>query len=494
MLYGVQGNLWAEYIPTDEHYEYMIYPRILALAEVAWSMPERKSYSEFHRSALREVDWLSSKGYHPFPLKNEIGNRPEAAHPVKHLALGKPVKYNAPYNGHYKAQGDQSLTDGIRGGWTYSDGAWQGFISRDRLDVTIDLEREEEIRSVGADFMQVAGPEVFLPAEVIVSASLDGVEFAELAHLDNVVSKDSAICFRNYGWKGEARARYIRYQARADKNIGGWIFTDEIVVDGGTRQPVDYVNPFVGTTNYGTTNPGAVCPQGMMSVVPFNVMGAVNGNIDKDSRWWSTPYENKNTYFTGYAHVNLSGVGCPEMGSLLLMPTAGELNVDYMQYGSSYRDEQASPGYYSNYLTKYGIKTEVTATPRTGRARFTFPTGQGNILLNLGEGLTNESGATVRFVSDTEIEGSKLLGTFCYNPDAVFPVYFVMKINKAPKTRGYWKQMRKMGVEAQWDSTSGTRKIYPHYTKEMSGDDVGVWFTFDTAGNEEVEVLSLIHI
>ena len=32
------------------------------------------------------------------------------------------------------------------------------------------------------------------------------------------------------------------------------------------KQPVDYVNPFIGTTNYGTTNPGAICPQGMMSV------------------------------------------------------------------------------------------------------------------------------------------------------------------------------------------------------------------------------------
>ena len=39
------------------------------------------------------------------------------------------------------------------------------------------------------------------------------------------------------------------------------------------QQPVEYVNPFIGTSNYGTTNPGAVCPQGMMSVVPFNVMG-----------------------------------------------------------------------------------------------------------------------------------------------------------------------------------------------------------------------------
>ena len=167
------------------------------------------------------------------------------------------------------------------------------------------------------------------------------------------------------------------------------------------KDPVDYVNPFVGTTNYGTTNPGAICPQGMMSVVPFNVMGGGEGNRDKDKTWWSTPYEYKNTYFTGYAHVNLSGVGCPELGSLLLMPTAGELEVDYLKYGSSYQDEKATPGYYANRLTKYGIQTEVTATPRTARERFTFKAGQGNILLNLGYGLTNETGATVRFVSET---------------------------------------------------------------------------------------------
>ena len=39
--------------------------------------------------------------------------------------------------------------------------------------------------------------------------------------------------------------------------------------------PISYVNPFIGTTNFGTTNPGAVCPNGMMSVVPFNVMGSI---------------------------------------------------------------------------------------------------------------------------------------------------------------------------------------------------------------------------
>ena len=123
---------------------------------------------------------------------------------------------------------------------------------------------------------------------------------------------------------------------------------------------VDYtkwVDPFVGTTNYGTTNPGAVLPNGMMSVVPFNVMGSDANKYDKDSRWWSTPYEINNRYFTGYAHVNLSGVGCPDMGSLLTIATTGGLEPDYKRYGSEYTAETAEPGYYSNRLSKYDILT-----------------------------------------------------------------------------------------------------------------------------------------
>ena len=255
------------------------------------------------------------------------------------------------------------------------------------------------------------------------------------------------------------------------------------------QQPVDYVNPFIGTSNYGTTNPGAVCPQGLMSVTPFNVMGSESNKFDKDSQWWSAPYTSDNNYFTGFAHVNLSGVGCPELGGLLLMPTAGDLNVDYSQYGSAYTEVVAKPGYYGTKLTKYGIKAEATASMRTGLSRFTFPAGKGNILLNLGEGLTNETGATVRIVNDTEIEGSKLMGTFCYNPQAVFPVYFVMKVSKAPKQMGYWKKQRPMkGVEAEWDGYSGKYKLYTKYNRDMSGDDVGVWFTYDNEANEVIEV------
>ena len=256
------------------------------------------------------------------------------------------------------------------------------------------------------------------------------------------------------------------------------------------QKPAELVNPFIGTTNFGTTNPGAVTPNGMMSVVPFNVMGSDLNVFDKDSRWWSAPYEYNNKFFTGYAHVALSGVGCPEAASLLVMPTAGELDVNYFTYGTEYTDEVASPGYYSNMLTKYGIKTEVTATTRSACERYTFPAGKGNIILNLGQGLTNESGAMVRRVSSTEIEGFKLMGTFCYTTQAVFPIYFAMRVSKAPASEGAWKfQPLLTGVEAEWTPDDGTYKLYENYYKEIAGDNIGYRFCYDDlAEGEQITV------
>ena len=230
LVYGVQGNLWVEYIPTPEHVEYMIYPRILALAETAWSAPERKSWPDFHARALSAVADLQAKGYHPFDLKKEIGSRPESLQSVSHLALGKKVIYNSPYSSHYPAQGNTALTDGIRGDWTYGDGSWQGFISDNRLDVTIDMEKETSIHSVTAAFMQVVGAEVFLPETVVISISDDGTHFTELRNQHFEVSKETPIRFTDISWQGEAKGRYVRYQAQAGSEFGGWIFTDEIIV------------------------------------------------------------------------------------------------------------------------------------------------------------------------------------------------------------------------------------------------------------------------
>ena len=230
LMYGVQANLWAEYIPTPEHLEYMIYPRILALAEVAWSAVANKNYDDFHGRALKAVDELRAKGYNTFDLKNEVGNRPGADKPVEHLGIGKKVTYaeGANYYSGYTAGGDDALVNGILGGWSYSDQLWQGFLKN--IDLTIDLEKETPIKNVTADFMQICGPGVFMPKQVIISVSNDGKEFMELAKIDHQVVKDDAVTFKAFGWEGEANARYVRYQAEIDRNFGGFLFVDEIVI------------------------------------------------------------------------------------------------------------------------------------------------------------------------------------------------------------------------------------------------------------------------
>ncbi len=207
-----------------------------------------------------------------------------------------------------------------------------------------------------------------------------------------------------------------------------------------SQRTIDFVNPLIGTTNFGTTNPGAIVPQGMASVVPFNVTGSEKNKFDKDARWWSTPYSWDNKYFTGYSHVNLSGVGCPELGVILVMPTTGKPTADLKKYGSIMSQQKASPGYYSCKLDKYNILTEVTATQRTGLSKFTFPKGQSNILIDLGNGLTNESGAYLRIIDNKEIEGWRMTGTFCYHGNSERPVYFVARFSQPAKNFAAWKK------------------------------------------------------
>ncbi|WP_321298408.1 GH92 family glycosyl hydrolase [Marinifilum fragile] len=256
----------------------------------------------------------------------------------------------------------------------------------------------------------------------------------------------------------------------------------------GFGQYTEYVNPFVGTTNFGTTNPGAIVPRGMVSVTPFNVSGSDINKYDKDARWWSTPYSWDNSYLTGFSHVNLSGVGCPELGVILLMPTTGKVIADYKQYGSVMKNQKARPGYYATDLEKYNIKAELSSTKRTGISRYTFPKGKSNILLNLGLGLTNEVGAKVRIVNEKEIEGSRMTGTFCYNDGSERPVYFVARFSKPAKKFGVWKNMPELQAESAWSKTSGEYKYYDGFAREMYGNEIGAYFTFNTEENEQIIV------
>ena len=250
-----------------------------------------------------------------------------------------------------------------------------------------------------------------------------------------------------------------------------------------------YVNPFIGTSNFGATNPGAIAPRGMVSVSPFNVAGTQN-TLEKDSRWLSNPYVNENTFLTGYSHVNLSGVGCPDLGVILLMPTTGDVETNHLKYGSTYTNETAQAGYYSNVLTKYNIKVETTTTTRTGISRYTFPKGQSNILLNLGLGLTNEEGAAIKIVSPTEIEGMRTVGSFCYyKPEEAYPVYFVAKFSKPATNYGVWKTPKKYkGAEAAWMPYNGKPRLMEGYRKEVLGDSIGSYFSYQFEKPTQVEV------
>ncbi|MEE1169009.1 MAG: GH92 family glycosyl hydrolase, partial [Alistipes sp.] len=253
----------------------------------------------------------------------------------------------------------------------------------------------------------------------------------------------------------------------------------------------ELVDPFIGTADYSATHPGAVVPHGMMAAVPFNVTGSELNRFDKDNRWWSTPYDIRNKYSVGFAHGALSGVGCPEMGAIITMATTGAPEADRTKRGSTYVDEVASPGYYATTYNQFGVRAEATATERASVERYTFKDGgEANIIVDLGTALSNESGAMLRRVSDTEVEGMRLLGTFCYTNQAVFPVYFVVRLSHPANSVNYWKLQPEMtGIEAQWSGDSGEYKLYKNYAREIMGDDVGAIFSLgNLEPGTEVEV------
>jgi predicted alpha-1,2-mannosidase len=142
-----------------------------------------------------------------------------------------------------------------------------------------------------------------------------------------------------------------------------------------------YVNPFIGASagtahsyhGMGKTFPGAATPFGMVQVSPNTVTGGDN----------APGYSYEHTSIEGFAFTQMSGVGWyGDLGNFLVMPATGELktiNGHPDNPASGYRSlydkasEEASPAYYSVFLSDYGIRAEATAAPHSGMLRFTFP-------------------------------------------------------------------------------------------------------------------------
>ncbi|MBQ3250141.1 MAG: family 20 glycosylhydrolase [Bacteroidales bacterium] len=228
-LKGVQANLWSEYIVTDEHAEYMYWPRAIALAETGWSLPGNKDVKNFRQRVLRMLEIMRAKGYQTFDLENEYGERDGFLTGVDHKAKGCKVIYNKPIQDWYQAAGEKTFTDGVIGGWTYSDNRWQGFLSD--IDVTIDMGSVQPVSYVGGTFMQLIGPGVFMPRKVDILVSEDGEDFTYVATIENdVPTSAEELTFRTFETSCDLNARYIRYHAYRS-TMRGFLFLDEVVVN-----------------------------------------------------------------------------------------------------------------------------------------------------------------------------------------------------------------------------------------------------------------------
>lgn len=87
LVWGVQGNLWTEYIATDSYAEYMTYPRMMALAEVGWTKPEHKSFSDFYRRMLHAQQAMKDKGYNSYNIDDDLRKKQTETWKAKHVIL-----------------------------------------------------------------------------------------------------------------------------------------------------------------------------------------------------------------------------------------------------------------------------------------------------------------------------------------------------------------------------------------------------------------------
>ncbi|MAE85265.1 MAG: alpha-mannosidase [Flammeovirgaceae bacterium] len=242
-----------------------------------------------------------------------------------------------------------------------------------------------------------------------------------------------------------------------------------------TFKPIDKVNPFIGTYAdkvdlEGRTHPGALVPFGMVSVCPFNAYDTSLVKSKWNHRRSQAPYFHNRSHISGFSHVNLSGVGCPELGVVLTMPTRGKVQTEPSDYFSTYSKEEASPGYYTTHLDRYDIDVETSATIRTGVSKYTFSAGQSNVLINLGLAQTNVNGASIHMLSGTKAEGFRNYGNFC-GPSGVRKVFYAIELSKPAENFGVWRD----------------GQVYTDLIS-TNGDDIGGFFQFTTEEKEEVLV------
>ncbi len=279
-ILGSQGNVWTEYITTPAYLEYMVLPRMPALAEVLWTPAKERNWDSFNEriqvlfkgydqkgihyspgnftvyikpvsqngklfvsllsEALNPEIYYTTDGSIPTPQSNKyvqpiavdasvtikavavvkgkvMGLRPAEQTFVLHKAIGKAVVYTNPVNKNYLADGPNSLTDGVRG--TIAVGKyWHGFEGKD-LIATIDLGEAQSIKTISIGCYQNYRSWIFLPSAVTFEVSTDGVNFTTLQTVENKLSvnETNATIYNFTTNFAEQKVKFIRVSA---KNIG----------------------------------------------------------------------------------------------------------------------------------------------------------------------------------------------------------------------------------------------------------------------------------
>lgn len=256
----------------------------------------------------------------------------------------------------------------------------------------------------------------------------------------------------------------------------------------------EFVNPIIGTDGMGHTFPGACVPFGIVQLSPDTdtIPHNVDGVYQAKAYEYCAGYQYHDSTIVGFSHTHMSGTGHADLGDILVMPTTGPLKLNPGRaddpdngYRSrfSHDTEKATPGYYEVKLDDYGVKAQLTATPRVGVHRYTFPQDkQGRIVLDLNHGIYNYDGktlwASLRVENDTLLTGYRITNGWARTNYT----YFAISLSQPIKNYGY-KDHQRILYNGWW-------RKFPvnHNFPEMAGRKLVSYFEFDTEKNSELVV------
>ena len=279
---GGQANLWAEYIPTTAHSEYMIYPRLAALSETLWSPKDNRSWDEFTPRIKHMMKRFGTMGINyaksaytvtsetkvdtltntiTVNLKNEFPNSDiryvlnnadinteaipftapikitettsitaslfENDAPVGRVfsktytfdkAVGKKVIYQTKYSKNYPGTGNTTLVNILRGSKNFRDGQWQAWLNKD-MDATLDLGKPTKISTVSLGTMENQGPSIFFPTRVEVWVSNDGKNFTSVGSIDRPFKSSAGAELKDFTITFEPQeVQYVKVKASCLKD------------------------------------------------------------------------------------------------------------------------------------------------------------------------------------------------------------------------------------------------------------------------------------